>query len=254
MKKLALVSLFALAASSLVACSSSESAPTDDDAVGGDEPEVVTARQQCSREAYDAAFAKYKSAVEHSKARARGQVCEEGTMLGEIANDLGSAVASCGQFESIIKTSQWAAPAREALKGNLALPVLTGEVEVKDASGKLVFSGLEAALAKGITIYGPAPGVYGNVSKIEFKAGGAAKLSVMEFDDEGMPTWKEESIKWRVRGNELTLTLSQPNVHETTYQIEVESWGDGYEKAPTFLFKPTIAADEFRSMPSECEA
>src|SRR5205085_885288 len=78
-----------------------------------DAAEVNAAKASCSTDAYNQAFAKYKAAVDGAKLRARGEVCDDGTPLYEIAGNLQAATAKCGKFESIIATSQWAAPARE---------------------------------------------------------------------------------------------------------------------------------------------
>ena len=235
-----------------MACSATTEAPTQGDDLGSEEPEMVSAKAQCSKASYEKAFQSYKTAVDNAKLRARGDVCGDGTMLHDIANDLGNAVTTCGQFKSIIATSKWAAPVRNALKGNLGLAALDGRLQAKDS-----FQGLAASLA-GTTVFGPAPGVYGNMSKITFAAGGAATLSRLDVSDDGTPSWNDTPATYKVQGAEITVTVGaagSKDVTTTTYRISVESYGQGvYENLPAFLLKPTTAGDDFRSMPSECEA
>lgn len=223
---------------SAAACSAETADSTADDPES-DEAAVVAARQQCSRDAYNQAFAHYKAAVEHAKARARGDVCGDGTMLGEIASDLGKSVSTCGQFESIIATSKWAQPVRDALKGNLALPALTGKLKARDLAG------LKDALP-GNTVFGPAPGVYGNMSKITFAARGEATFSRLEVSDDGMPRWSDAPAKWSVKGTNVISITSGGKTTEFTISAEP----DGVE----FHLKPKSGDEDFRSMPSECEA
>lgn len=248
------LSVLALIASSTVACTASTESPSSGDAVGGDEPEVVAAQTQCSKASYDKAFNSYKAAVDHAKARARGDVCGDGMMLHDIANDLGEAVATCGQFQNIIATSKWAAPVRDALKGNLGLAVLDGRLKVKDGTGKVVFQGLSAALP-GVTVFGPAPGVYGNMSKITFAEGGKATLSRLDVSEDGTPSWKDSPATYTVSGAEITIAEDIEGKQSTTYVISPESYGENvYPNLPAFLLKPKAGGDDFRSMPSECEA
>lgn len=223
---------------SAAACTAeSADAPADDPE--SDEAAVVTARQQCSRAAYDQAFAHYKAAVDHAKARARGDVCGDGTMLSEIASDLGKSVAACGQFESIIATSKWAQPVRDALKGNLALPTVTGKLKAKDLTG------LKDALP-GTTVFGPAPGVYGNMSKITFAANGEATLSRLSVSDDGNARWTDAPAKWSLKSAKVLSITSGGRTTELT--IEAEPGGIDYH------FVPKTGDEDFRSMPSECEA
>lgn len=229
--------LLSLVISAAACTAEAGSEPTDDPE--SDEAAVVAARQQCSRDAYDKAFAHYKSAVDHAKARARGDVCGDGTMLSEIATDLGSAVSTCGQFQSIIATSRWAQPVRDALKGNLALPTLTGKLNAKDMTG------LKEALP-GNTVFGPAPGVYGNMSKITFAANGDATLSRLEVSDDGNARWSDAPAKWSVkRANVISITSGGKTTELT---ITSEPGGVDYH------LKPATGDEDFRSMPSECEA
>lgn len=211
--------------------------PSDDPE--SDEAAVVAARQQCSPAAYNQAFAHYKGAVDHAKARARGDVCGDGTMLSEIASDLGKAVSTCGQFESIIATSKWAQPVRDALKGNLALPTLTGKLKAKDLSG------LKEALP-GNTVFGPAPGVFGNMSKITFAADGKATVSRLSVSDEGEARWSDAPATWSLKAANVIAITSEGRTTELTITAE--------PGAVEYRLKPKSGDEDFWSMPSECEA
>lgn len=235
-----LVSVFGLLSLvvSAAACTAEPADGASDDPES-DEAAVVAARQQCSRDAYDKAFAHYKAAVDHAKARARGDVCGDGTMLSEIATDLGKAVSTCGQFESIIATSKWAAPVRDALKGNLALPTLTGKLKAKDLAG------LKEALP-GHTVFGPAPGVYGNMSKITFAANGDATISRLSISDDGNARWSDAPARWSVKGtNVLSITSGG-----TTTELTITAEANGVD----YHLQPKTGDEDFWSMPSECEA
>jgi hypothetical protein len=245
-----LFAVFAILSTTALACSATTEASPPDGDDAESEDAIVTAKKACTTAGYDAAFAKYKAAVDHSKARLGGAVCDEGTTQWEIASDLAAAVASCGKFEDILATSRWAQPARDALKGNLALPLLEGKLQIRDAAGKVTFKGLAESLA-GATMYGPAPGVYGNISKIAFGANGSATLSHMELPDDGMPIWQSAPATFSIGAPkadgsiEITITSGGTS---TSYDLSKP------ESHPELLMKPKAGGDEFRSMPSECEA
>lgn len=242
-----LLGLVGVLAGFTMACSApTEAEPSAGDETGADEAEVVAAKQQCSSAAYAKAFKSYKTAVDAAKLRNRGAVCDEGTTLYEISANLQAAVTTCGQFKSVVATSKYAQPVRDALKGNLSLAAFDGRLTIEDASGRVTLAGLAASLP-GTTVFGPAPGVYGNMSKLTFAANGAATLASLSVSDDGAPTWSNTAARWTVRGTELTVSAGG---RTTVYAITLD--GDsGYD----LLFKPkTGAGDELRTMPSECEA
>jgi hypothetical protein len=242
-----LLAVLALLSTTALACSATteEGAPDD----SAESEDAITAKKSCTPAAYDTAFAKYKAAVTHSKARLAGAVCDEGSTQWEIASDLSAAVASCAKFEEILTTSRWAQPARDALKGNLALPLLQGKLRVRDAAGKVAFTGLADSLA-GTTMYGPAPGVYGNMSKITFGANGAATLSHMELPDDGNPIWRDTpatvTIGAAKADGSIEITI-KTSAGSTSYELSQP------EAHPELLMKPKADGEEFRSMPSECD-
>lgn len=245
----ALLGLFGVLASCAMACASpTESADADSDPASSEDA-VVTARTQCSTAAYNKAFAHYKKAVAGAKLRAT-DVCSDGAMLYDIAGELASAVSTCGQFKTVIATSQWAQPVRDALKGNLALASVDGRLAIKDANGKVSLAGLDKALP-GTTVFGPAPGVYGNMSKITFAAGGVATVANLQLSDDGQASWKNTPARYKVGAlvdGAVEITIESGG-RSTVYKASPEP-GNAYE----LLLKPKAGGDEFRSMPSECEA
>ena len=225
----------ALGAAACSAQTSEESSSPESGDPVSDAPEMNAAKSACSTDAYNQAFSKYKAAVEGAKRRARGEVCDDGTPLYEIEANLRAATTTCGKFESIIATSQWAQPVRDALKGNLALAMLTGKLgaDLKSLGDAL----------PGATIYGPAPGVYGNMSKLTFEAGGKAKLSRLNVSDDGNATWTDAPAKWSASAGKLRLEAEGKTIE---FDVKLED-GDLH-------FVPKSGDEDFRSMPSECEA
>jgi hypothetical protein len=231
-------------------------APADDSDPVADEAAVTEARESCTPEAYNAAFASYKKAVDNAKLHLRGEVCEEGTMLSDINNDLGAAVKTCGQFRSVIENSQWAQPVRDVLEGNLALPVLTGKMTVRDAGGNAVWTGLAESLP-GSTIFGPAPGAYGNMTKVTFGEDGKATYQALVFDDETYEvSWESSPATYRISApaadGSITITVKTA-AEELELQMTEEPWGG---EGPSFRLQPKDASEyeAFWSLPSECEA
>src|SRR5262245_45566105 len=120
--------LLALAGVACSAQTSEESTTPEGGDPVSDAPEMNSAKAACSAAAYNEALGKYKAAVEGAKRRARGEFCDDGTPLYDIAANLQAATAKCGKFESIIATSPWAQPVRDALKDNLTLAQVTGKL------------------------------------------------------------------------------------------------------------------------------
>jgi hypothetical protein len=226
--------ILAVAAAACAAPTGGESSGSDGDPAS-DSAEVNAARQSCSADAYNQAFAKYKAAVDGAKLRARGSVCEEGTTLWEISGGLRAATATCGKFESVVETSQWAQPVRDALKGSVQLAMVTGKLGADLRT-------LATALP-GTTVFGPAPGVYGNMSKLSFEANGKAKLSRLSVSDDGNATWSDVPAKWSASPGKLSLEVEGKTIE---FDVKLED-GDLH-------FVPKTDFDDFRSLPSECEA
>jgi hypothetical protein len=206
----------------------------------------------CSPAAYNEALDSYKVAVANAKRFLRGVRCEEGVTVLEINNDLGAAVKACGAFEKVIAESPWAQPARDVLDGNLALAALTGKLKVRDASGAAKRRSFADALP-GVTIFGPAPGAFGNESKITFAENGEAIF--YELVTDGGPYWQDEQATYEVgvRAADGSIrVIVRTDQQELDFTVIEEPRGDG----PAFRFQPAGASEyeAFSSLPSECEA
>jgi hypothetical protein len=235
------LALSALLLSSTAACVAD---PGSDAEVSGEESAVVEARTRCSL---------YKKAVDGAMARRRGQRCEDGTSLYEITSALHASVSACGQFRTVIATSPWAKPVRDELAGNMMLPVLTDRVKLKEESGRQLVTTMDATLAGGITVYGPAPGAYGNMSKLTFAADGKVVLARLDISDEGAASWRETGGTYQTTGSSVKVTVSG---EETVYEVRFEVHEGGGSSVPEVVFvsgEPG-AGTKFRSLPSECEA
>lgn len=233
-----------------MACAAPTDAADGEADPAASEDAVVTAKTKCSQAAYDKALGHYKKAVDNAKVRSRDR-CADGAMLSDIASELSKSVSTCGDFKNVIATSRWAQPVRDALKGNLALASVDGRLTIRDASGKVTLAGLDKALP-GTTVFGPAPGVYGNMSKITFAANGAATVSNLELPDDGAPRWNDTPARYKVGalGADRTIEITiESGGRSTVYKASAEA-GSAFD----ILLTPKAGGDEFRSMPSECEA
>jgi hypothetical protein len=221
---------------------------------------AATASGCAAPAAYDAALAHYKSAVERAKRRLRlgNNSCDvDGTMQSEIARDLAQAVATCGAFRETIATSPWAKPVREALDDNLALPLLTGELKVRDADGRVTWRGLEEALG-GKVIYGPSPGVYGPLSKVSFSEDGRAVVHTLQTDEEQEgPFYQAENAMWDVGaiGADGSIRVNVTGWYGTGLQMSFDVFET--EDAMELRFQPVdddATHNAHWSMPDECSA
>ena len=145
-----------------------------------------------------------------------------------------AATAACGAFQAIIKISPWAAPIRKELAKNLVLAQLTGELD------PTTYKGIEAALAKGVTLWGPAPGVYGNMSKLELGANGKGKLHTLNIDDDGKATWSAKDATYTVGGDVggaigITVTSGGIALVEGEYTLETVAGAAGDDQAVAML-------------------
>ena len=233
----------ALVLSSVVGCAAS-SAPEESDA--SNDALTATASTSCSATAYNDGLAHYKKAVAAAKARAAKQICEgndqgdDGTVYN-ISNESDLAVKSCAALQKVIETSIYAKPIRDTLAGNLVLPYLSGKLT---AAGS--WAGLGTALI-GNTVWGPAPGAYGNMSKIVFAAGG--KATVSKLDTSGNTAiWTDSAATWSAAAGVVTITVDGK---ATTYTVDLAK----DHGVVDFVFtNASDAADRFDSLPSECEA
>jgi len=208
---------------------------------------------------YGVANEHYKNAVAGAKQH-KIDACggDVGGDLGYISEEAMKAVSACGAFSNVIKTSQWAAPIREELADTLVLSVLTGDLEVKDGSGKVVFSGLKASLEKGVILWGPAPGAYGNSGNIKFEANGKATVGAQVWPDNAdLPHWEYNPATYEIGavvGDAVRITITS-NGNETTYEMRFVMWDD---RLPDFEVRAVGApADQipaFTAFISQCDA
>lgn len=246
--RLVLCSFAALVLSSLAGCAASagEAADSSNDAL------ETAATVSCGAAKYSEGLAHYKKAVAAAKQRIAKDICNDdgadgsSGMVSTIVSESAAAVTSCAAFEQVIAESIYAKPIRDQLADNLSLPLLTGKIDAK------TWSGLEAGLA-GKTVYGPAAGVYGNDSKIEFAADGKATIQ-KRYLEGNVPVWLDTPATWALGapnakgGIALTLTADGVAVHYTLVLVNEAGVQD---------FVMTDDADEtkrFDSLPSECEA
>lgn len=244
----------ALPALLLAAAACSVDSSSDDPEVN--DAAITDAQTECTPAAYDQALASYKKAVAKSKDRLSKGACEsDDGLLSSIVADAHAAVTTCAAFENVIKTSVWAQPIRDALKGNLALAALTGELDTK------TWAGAQKALV-GTTFYGPASGAYGNMSKVELGELGVAYVRQLVFDDNDTPLWITQP-KGSFEIGRPTATGALPIIlrygvmygrpeYELTYELRMDP-----ERPGGFILKPTTAdapPGGYTSFPSECEA
>jgi hypothetical protein len=245
MNRFAITTLLTLATTAL-ACT----APAEQDDGASSEEAAISEGNSCSPQQRAAGQAQYKSGVDRAKAYLRDEACDDAT-LHDILNDLGKAVSTCSDFRNVIATSPWAVPARKALDGNLSLAALTGKLKVKDAGGKYAWTGLSESLV-GVTMFGPALGVYGNNSKITFRANGAGIISRLEIGDEGAATWTDSPMSYRINspnGAAVGITITE-GAKVTSYSL-VEA---PLDERPLFELKGPGERDTFTSLPEECSA
>lgn len=234
----------ALTVTSLVGCG--DASPQEDTESGAD-AFTAAASAGCSPSQYRSALATYRKTVTNARRRLAGRTCEAGTTQHELVSDTGVAIEQCGSFVSVYANSPWAKPVRDALAGNLGLAMLTGKlVPVED--GRVVYEGLRQSLP-GTSFYGPAPGAYGNVSKLTFRDGRKAVASSMSLDADGSPRWTDTDVTYVVKGSSIVVT-SPSGV--TEYTIEQEDLDTGLP-LPAFSLTPKGDGERMLSVPSECE-
>lgn len=207
---------------------------------------TAAASSRCSSAQYRSALATYRKTVTNARRRLAGRTCEAGTTQQELVSDAGAAIEQCSSFVSVYANSPWAKPVRDALAGNLGLAMITGKL-VPVEGGRVVYRGLGPSLP-GTTFYGPAPGAYGNVSKLTFREGRAAVASSMSLDAEGTPVWTDTNVTYTVRGTSVVVTSPRG---VTEYVIEQEDLDTGLP-LPAFSLRPKAGGDAMLSLPSEC--
>lgn len=244
----------ALAASSVLALSSLAGCAADtaqeDESIAAQDAATRRAQTSCTHEAYRNALATYKDTVARAKQHLRGETCDEATTYA-ILEGAQAAVEQCGAFETVFATSIWAKPVRDALAKNLGLAEITGKM-VPVENGRATWSGLAEALP-GKTIYGPAPGAFGNVSKLELAADGRATLSTLDTD---AYAWSSKSVTYEIGGvrddGSIGFTVID-GATRTEYTLDHADMGTGLV-LPIYELKPAAGGASSFSIPSECEA
>ncbi len=146
------------------------------------------------------------------------------------------------------------APDRAALKETIALPALTGDLRVKDARGELTFDGLKEVLSRGVTMWGPATGAYGNTSRVDFAENGAATVHRLTVDDDGgnprlIPSAATYAIG-AVSGGKARIVVTEDGAPKV-YELSPSAAG-----GEDLLLTPQGAPEHesFTAYVSECEA
>jgi hypothetical protein len=245
----------AAAVSSLFACAGASSSVANDDGASTDQA-ATAASSSCGAQ-YNAALADYKAAVatakQHKISACEGVDGDDGAYLSTIAQHAAAANTACGSFEGVIKTSPWAQPIRDELKGNLVLPLLTGDLQVKDASGHVVFKGLQAAFDGNITMWGPGAGLVANQSKIQFQANGKAIISSLKVANDGTQTWTDFPGTYTIgaiSGDGISIHMTSNGGSADYVLKQVDDSG-----APDFTLTPVgTTGDIMTAYISECEA
>ena len=224
------------------------------------EDSAVT-RAKCGAATYDAALVHYKAAVAKAKQRKGGDACGgdagEAT-VADIAAEAQQAVTTCGAFRDVIKTSPWAGDVRDQLKGTLSYPVLLGSLDTT------TWNGLGEALAAGVKMHGPAPGVYGNTGLLTFEANGRGSMGILQISDkDGSAYWGKTDMRWvvgvRAGAAVITVIAEYENDTEKTFTYLLKK-AEPFFGAPDFVLELQADADapgalqKFDTYPSECEA
>jgi hypothetical protein len=249
MHRALLLLLAAAPAFSLTACASSASESPD---AAANDSNVAAAASTCSSTAYNAALASYKKAVASARSRlANGACSSDDAYITDIVRDANAAVTTCASFHAVIDKSPWAKPVRDVLADNLALPSLTGKLTTGS------WAGLDDALV-GVTMWGPAPGVYGNMSKIAFGSGHTVVVSQLVVDDKaGTTRWAGQNGTYAVGAPKadgsipVSLHYGNPGAVDVTYDLSEDA-----QEKDVFHMKPEpgpVPPAEYLSVPSECD-
>jgi hypothetical protein len=236
--KLSLVSLLALSLAfpmSTIACGGEAGTDTSiDDGAGSDEAEVASYDIKKSEKLL-------AEAVALAEARKRHQVCEADAYQTTILDKLTEAVKVRNTIWFRTKVIAKKAVLVEQMGQNLAFKEII--LGFTNTNGKL--AGVEAALASGTLFFGPAPGAYGNMSKLEFKAGGKLTSSTLEISNDGNATWKSKEGRWSVDAKDNSRVI----IDGKAFKLQKDGADYVLFDSPKY-----VPYEAFRSSPSECEA
>lgn len=218
---------------------------------------------------YAEAFAHYRNAVAWSKDRLRHGACgSEHGLQWSIADEASRAVMTCGHFRSVIRTSPWAAPLREALAPSLSLRSLTGELLVIKDSNWQNWTGTERFFEGGLSFWARAEGAYGPAVRVDFRADGEATWGELVYDEatgdiswRSLPaTYEIEKSSGREAGPRLVRVTRAGKTDVFALGVQdAPAWRD----APLFVLEPLgdgavlgegATAPKLYSLVSECDA
>ncbi len=250
---LALVAAIPVAAG----CSVTSQASADEDPATNDAA-VSAANQHCGPGKYNEALVHYKAAVAKAKQHKTDACMEDAggsATVAEVASEAQKAVTACGAFQNVIKTSPWAGDLRAALSGTFIYPILTGDLDPSSSRS------LSTALV-GVTMFGPAPGVYGNVGRLTFEASGRGFMGILNLSDDGDVSWGRTDVRWSVedRGGAVAIKVvaELDDATEKTYEYLLKK--DAFLGADNYRLELQNDPDApgayqmFDTFPSECEA
>ncbi len=236
--KLKLVSLLAFSLAfpvSTLACGGAAASDASiDDGAGSDEAEVASYDIKKSEKLL-------AEAVTLAEARKRHQVCEADAYQTTILDKLTEAVKVRNTIWFRTSVIAKKTVLVEQMGQNLAFKeIIAG---FTNTNGKL--AGVEAALSSDTIFFGPAPGAYGNMSKLTFKAGGKLTSSTLQISAQGNATWKSKEVRWSVNAKDNSRVI----IDGKPFKLQKDGADYVLFDAPKY-----VPYEAFRSSPSECEA
>lgn len=246
-----------LSFTSMACTGADEPAPVDDAGLAANEEELSS----CGSAKYAEALAHYKNAVAWSKDRLARGVCESDNGLQwQIADEASRAVMTCDHFRSILRTSVYAAPVRQALAPSLTLRSLSGELSVIRDSSWQNWTGVESFFSKGLTFW--SLGELGPLVRLEFQAGGKAVWNEQLFDAAtSAVTWKQTQATYTIvktgKDKDLrkVIVVHEGQTENLTLKVKNPAETSG---APLFVLEspatPEGAIFRLQSLIGECEA
>jgi hypothetical protein len=127
-------------------------------------------------------------------------VCKDARLEAIVASAT-KAVAACPALTDSVRKSASAEPLRAALAGTLSLGFLSGELQIKDASGRIRWDGLAGVLSNGVEVWGAPNDAQVNSDRLRFGANGFVAWSEAVFDDGDAQQWiwgTDAPGTWRV--------------------------------------------------------
>lgn len=203
----------------------------------------------CTAQSKSDAKSHYDRALDLAKKRAAKKVCESDAYQSTIEEEASLAASLCKDYEGAIKSRAAAAPIRDALKESLMLGYVTGIVRPSGA-----WRGLRDALP-GVTLYGPAPGVFGTTFEVKFLAD--AKVTVRRLDTGDVPKWIETPGTYALGAPSATSIAITVKEATGTFTLTLSTERIGTSDARRITVTPgktNLPAGFYATFPSECEA